>query len=484
MDRYRTTNYIRSPKKGSLVYRSLDLRLQNAEAAYYLKWSCICLLWLIVLGIDLMRIHRSCCPEPRYRWVLFGFIFLAFIVLVYFVKYLHLFFKSDPVMGTEDQKRLLDGLDNNGVDTVLDLPKIEPPICETSDTLINESTMLLMRNYALRRCLSNQEPSQTLKAKRRTACPEDYLTDPCQLPALINRAKRERRLLEKSISVPEFQSPACREMSQRLRNTAYKLSPAPVSNRPITFEEFGTAHTQKGSTDPARFSSQQIMQYVVNLRTWIQTTILKRLVRELDFVNNVMQQRGFVGFEIGTVSLDTLRRTVEGQRIMLPALPAVLAFLNITGDQLYVVQRIRELEKSAPNSWNSGVRVPTDAAIIFHLFCVYLDTQLMPFEGSEPPFSSRYVVQGNAQHSIRDIIKAVNNYANFAFLVTNDEDHRRPRFDFICGGELHRCADQRGSPYQVIIEFLMHLRQHQDSTLEGVSLNKNGINIMWVIGES
>ncbi|KAH8239429.1 hypothetical protein KR032_004239 [Drosophila birchii] len=480
MNCYRTTNEIRTPKKRSLVDRSLDLRLQNAEARYYFKWSCINLLLTIVLKIDIMVMDRSCCPKPRYNLVHMVSIFLAFSSLVCFIKYLHLVFKSGPIAGTEDQKRLLDGLNTSDMDTILNLPNIEPPSCDTSDTFILKSSTSFLRSYDFRNCLLDRIP----KTKRQTACPEDYLTDPCQLPALIKRAKQERRLLRESRTAPKIKNWACRDRSQQLWNTVYQLSPAPLSNRPVSFEEFGTAHTQKGSIDPARFYSPQRMQFVVNLRAWIQTTILKRLVRELDFVNSVLQQRGFVDFEIGTVSWDTLRRTVEGQRIMLPALPTLLAFLNIAGDQLYLVRRIRELEKSVPDTWNTGLRLPTDAAIIFHLFCVYLDAQLMPSLGCGPQFSCRYVVQANPKHSRKDIIRAVNNYANFAFLVTNDEDQRRPRFDYICGGEMHRCVDQRISPFQVIIEFLMHMRQHQDSTLEGVSMGKSGINIMWVIGES
>ncbi|KAH8260485.1 hypothetical protein KR038_002118 [Drosophila bunnanda] len=479
MHRYRATNCIRTPKRRSLVDRSLDLRRQSVEVAYYFKWSFINLMLLIVFRIDIIFMDRSCCPKSRYKLVNMGSIFLGFSFLACFIKYLHLVFKSEPSVGTHDQKRLLDGLDTSGIDTILDLPNIKLPSCEAADIFIFKDTKLPERHFLL-----NQKTSQIPKAVYRTAYPEDYLTDLCQLPALINRAKRERRFMEEHLEELKYQNWACQHAGHQLRKTVYTLSPPPVSNRPITFEEFGTAHTQKGNTDPARFTSIQMMQYEVNLRSWIQNTILKRLVRELDFVNNVLQQRGFVGLEIGTVSWDTLRRTVEGQKIILPTLPMVLAFLNFGADQFYLVRRIRELEKCLPDSWNTGLRVPTDAAIIFHLFCVYLDAQLMPSLGYGPQFSSRYVVQGDAKDTIKDIIKVVKNVANFAFLVSNYEGHRRPRFDYICGGELHRCHDQRGSPFQVIIEFLMHMRKHQDSTLEGVSLGKSGINIMWVIGES
>ncbi|KAH8366337.1 hypothetical protein KR200_000171 [Drosophila serrata] len=483
MNQYQTSNYIRSLEKRSLVDRSLELRRQSVEAAYYFKWSCIILLLLIVFRIDIMVMDRSCCPQSRYKLVNVGSMLLAFSFLLFFIKYLHLVFKSKPGVGTKDQKRLLDGLDSSGIDTILDLPNIKPPSCKTIDTLIIKSTTYPMPSYDLRDFLLRQKTSEIPKpVVNRIACPEDYLTDPCQLPDLIKRAKWERRLLEEeNLKASKIQN---WDPKHQLRNTVYELSPPPVSNRSITYEEFGTAHTQKVNFDPARFSSPQMIQYVVNLRSWIQNTIVGRLVREIDFVNSVFQQRGFVGFEIGTVSYDTLRRTVEGQRIMLPALNTVLAFLNLPGDQLHLVRRIRELEKYVPDSWNTGLRVPTDAAIIFHLFCVYLDAQLMPSLGYGSEFSSRYVVQDNKKESIKNIIRTVKNDANFAFLVTNDEDHRRPRFDYICGGELHRCFDQRSSPFQVIIEFLMHMRQHQDSTLEGINLAKSGINIMWVIGES
>jgi len=88
-------------------------------------------------------------------------------------------------------------------------------------------------------------------------------------------------------------------------------------------------------------------------------------------------------------------------------LPKMLAFLQPFRNQEYLVLRIKELAKGdhiGSYQWGYTRKadyiqdwldyLPTDAAILFHLFCVYLDSQLMPKpqDDGQRPFFSRFVI--------------------------------------------------------------------------------------------
>lgn len=100
-------------------------------------------------------------------------------------------------------------------------------------------------------------------------------------------------------------------------------------------------------------------------------------------------------------------------------------------------------------------------------------------QGGGRPFYSRYVLTREEKRSTKDLINAVNNKAHCAILVTNSQ--LKPKFNFISDKELHNCAYDRNNLFYVIIQFLIYMRSHQESALEGVNLGKSGINIMCVI---
>jgi len=77
--------------------------------------------------------------------------------------------------------------------------------------------------------------------------------------------------------------------------------------------------------------------------------------------------------------------------------------------------------------------------ILFHLFCVYLDSQLMPLpQGGGRPFHSRYVLIRDEKRSTKDVVNAVHNKAHCAILTTSNQ--LNPKFNFISDKELHNCV--------------------------------------------
>lgn len=138
-------------------------------------------------------------------------------------------------------------------------------------------------------------------------------------------------------------------------------------------------------------SSGQLTQYVYNLRMWIACTILQRVDAEIQKTNVAFAQnthadcRGFSDIQIGKVGLDRLKKTANVPAVVavyVPMLPMLLPFLEISTNQEYLVQRIRDLAKGCvlgEYRWNAGgtyggvgwdEHLPTDSAVGF--FILYL----------------------------------------------------------------------------------------------------------------
>ncbi|VVC99679.1 unnamed protein product, partial [Leptidea sinapis] len=111
---------------------------------------------------------------------------------------------------------------------------------------------------------------------------------------------------------------------------------------------------------------------------WIHVTILERLVRELERVDEELWRAAAAerGELRAGLPLDRLRA--------LPRCAALLPFLEPYVEQRYVVPRIRELAKGGCMSayrWNGGgadwdEAKPTDSELVLHLVATYLDTQV------------------------------------------------------------------------------------------------------------
>lgn len=223
---------------------------------------------------------------------------------------------------------------------------------------------------------------------------------------------------------------------------------------------------------------------------WISKTILEPLVVAIDGVDKAFQQRGFTDMKIGSVGLERLKKIASTNQHLIqniPMLPKLIPFLELTTNQEYMVQRIRELAKgSCMKNYKFSAsfsqpeqadHIPSDAGIIFHLLCTYLDSQLQPLPDIPRAFYSRYVVIGDVKkttvdHILKDVSK---NKAKCGILCSNPIT---PKFNFI-SDKVHTSSYDRNNLFYVIIQFLMHLKA--DGTMESVNLGKSGINILNII---
>ncbi|XP_037720559.1 transmembrane protein 209-like [Drosophila subpulchrella] len=486
-------------KKNRVVQRSLDLRLRGAQARNYLKICCANIFVLLMLLLDTWKVGYISnrwyyCAYWRVIGVYSIATVMALSALACFGKYLWLILGDEQVIGTESQKCLLDGSDETPFGTVYTRPvskarRNKPEIDCDDRPIVNWHSSYLDPCWRPKKTvlMKRNSPKTPSKSPCEEVCREDFITDIRNLPALMRRARKERRAAEDSNAF--------------VIRDSYKYQLFKEKN-PYQFFSFPSENfsgtRDSGVSNSEDTSPNKMLQYVSNLRYWLSITILHRLVTEIEYVDEVFQELGFYNIKIGEISLERLKLIAEDRdfvRTYLPMLPKMLAFLQPFRNQEYLVLRIKELAKGdhiGSFQWRYTRKsdyiqdwldyLPTDSAILFHLFCVYLDSQLksMPQDEGQRPFFSRFVIIWDKRTIMENVESLVNNKANCAILATNNLD-QLPKFNFISDRKLHDTVYSSNNLFYVIIQFLTYMRDKQGSELEGVSLGKNGINIMCVI---
>lgn len=168
-----------------------------------------------------------------------------------------------------------------------------------------------------------------------------------------------------------------------LKTSIYQLSPTTATspNKQSTGKEL-VGSVGPGCSDLSAISdlfktisSAKLTKYVTNLRMWLSATILQRLVKEFDKIDSEFAIR-VSDIKIGSVGLERLKKTAENHMVSsyVPTLSMVLPFLEMSTNQEYLVQRIRELARGSGINdyrWNSSnsydlnwdEHVTTDAAV-------------------------------------------------------------------------------------------------------------------------
>uniref|UniRef100_T1HCM5 Uncharacterized protein n=2 Tax=Rhodnius prolixus TaxID=13249 RepID=T1HCM5_RHOPR len=223
---------------------------------------------------------------------------------------------------------------------------------------------------------------------------------------------------------------------------------------------------------------------ISKLRMWISKTILEPIVNEIDEVDHKLKSQGQVGCTIGSICLDTLISTAQNPYVVqhIPNLPSLVPFLQISPHQQYVVQRIRELAVGNTMSefkWKSGGKhndkpweqnLPTDADLVMHLICTYLDSQL-PMLSCQPesrPFTSRYFSKAP------DLPLQEN-------IGIYEESLYPPHYQIVINGELQDIPSGHNNLFYALLLFLHYIKRHEHGMLGTISLGRSGINILWTI---
>ncbi|XP_059614998.1 transmembrane protein 209 [Phlebotomus argentipes] len=526
------SNIRRSPEKSnaSIVIQSQHINLQAKMKRESLKWGAINVALLSFITFDL----SNKCPDAFSRWFYVEYAaagVLLLSIIYYFGRYLYFLYTFSPIVGSEQQRKLLN-FEESDTSFVLKPPKEKVQDVTSSpvnvsglswNSSFNDSTTALSSSWAYNRgsplqgtfnCsrgplnTSNSSPNTSanfVSPYKNTFAKDQMITDEQSLQSYLKETSLQeaRALLEENAenslannSINSFwNNYKLDDYSALLKMSIYQLSPTAAAPKPGAVDEVGffSGTDLNGSFEVGKkVSSAKLSHYVTNLKRWISCTILEPLVSQMDFIDKAFREMGFTDVQLGGVGLERLRKTAENQLVLMrvPSLPLVTPFLEVSPNQEYLVHRIRDLSRGtciADYRWNAGAvlnthkwdeHLPTDSAIIFHLFCTYLDSQLMPLpQPGGRPFSDRYVIVGDKK-SQKETLAEVRNKSKCAILCTNPI---KPFFNFISDDKIHESVHDRNNLFHVLTRFIIHMKTHHEGLLEGVNLGKSGINILCVV---
>ncbi|XP_019634182.1 PREDICTED: transmembrane protein 209-like [Branchiostoma belcheri] len=224
--------------------------------------------------------------------------------------------------------------------------------------------------------------------------------------------------------------------------------------------------------------------WTANLRKWISQTILVRLVREINRINSAMRRIGCADVQVGDVSLSSLRHVAVTKQQHVRSLTSLLPYLDMSSNQEYLVSRVKELAQGGSMSefrWNSGGTfknrkwdqdLPTDSAIIMHMFCTYLDSRLPP----HPKFPDGRTFTG--QHFIKtpeepDLKKKDN-------LLLHQAHINPPHFTVVVGDQAYQLHRGRCNLFHAILLLLHRIKTKEYGMLGQVNLGPSGVNLLWI----
>ncbi|PSN57009.1 Transmembrane protein 209 [Blattella germanica] len=201
--------------------------------------------------------------------------------------------------------------------------------------------------------------------------------------------------------------------------------------------------------------------YIFFFNSGFLKTILDRLVKEIDAVDEALQRHGLADVKVGLVGLERLKKTAQILQVAqnIPTLVSLVPFLELSPNQEYLVTRIRE-------------HLPTDSAIIMHLFATYLDSQLLPLPQNPDgrPFTT--------QHFAKTPDKPPQGKNTLAIYQVQINP---PHYVLIDGEDTLEVLKGRNNLFHTLLLFLRQVNTKEHGMLGRVNLGSTGINLLWVI---
>ncbi|XP_039616913.1 transmembrane protein 209 isoform X1 [Polypterus senegalus] len=326
---------------------------------------------------------------------------------------------------------------------------------------------------------------------------EDYMTDSRSLEMFLNSEEEKRH--QSHLGSPESVSPSnsptfwnynrsVGDYSQTLRKFQYQLacrSPAPSAHK----DETDLGSKQAAEEVWARVTQNRLLldhvdSWTAKLRNWINETILVPLVKEIDSVNTLLRRIGCPELQTGEASISSLKQAAVVKASLIPTLNAIVQYLDITPNQEYLVDRIKELAHGGCMSsfrWNRGGDLkgrkwdndlPTDSAIIMHVFCTYLDSRLPPHPKypDGKTFTSQHFVQMPDKPDL----------SNENLFCIHQTSSSPPHYQLIYQGHIYNLPKGRNNMFHTILMFLFIIKTKESGMLGRVNLGLSGVNILWI----
>uniref|UniRef100_A0A8C8EPJ7 Transmembrane protein 209 n=1 Tax=Oncorhynchus tshawytscha TaxID=74940 RepID=A0A8C8EPJ7_ONCTS len=237
----------------------------------------------------------------------------------------------------------------------------------------------------------------------------------------------------------------------------------------------------------SRLVVDSIDSWTAKLRNWINDTILVPLVKEMDSVNGQLRRMGCSELQIGEASIASLKQAAVLKASVIPTMPAIVQYLDITPNQEYLVERIKELAHSGCMSsfrWNRGgdlkarkwdTDLPSDCAILMHVLCTYLDSRLPPHPKypDGKTFTSQHFTQTPDKPDV----------TNENLFCVHQSSTNPPHYQLIYQGHVYSLPKGRNNLFHTVLMFLFVIKTKESGMLGRVNLGLSGVNILWIFGD-
>ncbi|KAM4678305.1 transmembrane protein 209 isoform 2-T2 [Discoglossus pictus] len=329
---------------------------------------------------------------------------------------------------------------------------------------------------------------------------EDYMTD-LKLLDLFLRSEEEKKNRTK-LGSPDSTSPSnsptfwnynrtMGDVAHTLRKFQYQpacRSPAPSANK----DESDLGSKQAAEEVWARVTmNRQLLDYMdswtAKFRNWINETILVPLVHEMESVNTQMRRLGCPELQIGESNITSLKQAALVKGPLIPTLNIIVQYLDVTPNQEYLFERIKELSHGGCMSsfrWNGGgefkgrkwdTDLPTDSAIIMHVFCTYLDARLPPHP--KYPDGKTFTSQHYVQTPDKPDITNENVFCIYQSSISP------PHYEMVYQKHSYNLPKGRNNLFHTLLMFLYIIKTKESGMLGRVNLGLSGVNILWIFGD-
>ncbi|KAJ4924749.1 hypothetical protein JOQ06_003700 [Pogonophryne albipinna] len=228
----------------------------------------------------------------------------------------------------------------------------------------------------------------------------------------------------------------------------------------------------------------RIDSWTAKLRNWISDTILVPLVKEIDSVNSQLRRMGCPELQIGEASISSLKQAAVMKASSIPTMNSIVQYLDITPNQEYLVDRVKELAHSGCMSsfrWNGGgdlknrkwdTDLPTDCAVLMHMCCTYLDSRLPPHP--KYPDGKTFTSQHFSHTPDKpDVTKE-------SLFCIHQSSTTPPHYQLIYQGHVYSLPKGRNNLFHTILMFLYVIKTKESGMLGRVNLGLSGVNILWL----
>lgn len=329
---------------------------------------------------------------------------------------------------------------------------------------------------------------------------EDYMTDLRTLDTFL-RSEEEKQHRVK-LGSPDLTSPSTSptfwnynrsvgDYAQTLKKFQYQLacrSQAPCANK----DEADLSSKQAAEEVWARVTmNRQLLDHMdswtAKFRNWINETVLVPLVQEIESVSTQMRRMGCPELQIGEASITSLKQAALVKAPLIPTLNTIVQYLDLTPNQEYLFERIKELSQGGCMSsfrWNRGgdfkgrkwdTDLPTDSAIIMHVFCTYLDSRLPPHP--KYPDGKTFTSQHFVQTPNKPDVTNENVFCIYQSAVNP------PHYELIYQRHVYSLPKGRNNMFHTLLMFLYIIKTKESGMLGRVNFGLSGVNILWIFGE-